>query len=218
MVQPPTKALDVSRQNRQGYNMAEPKPPFYVSFSQDRIPTTVDHSRANPGPPGASRAGHTTAKPNARLTLNWDNGPTGADGRFPFFAQSINIFFRLEDFLVEISSNFSDASCAYKTTLRHELQAHIYEPLRIFYSYRDILIQRLNAVFVPTKTAPLRAASDVEAGQRQEAVNRQIRDVVRDVRAALIRDLEDARRRADAPNAYQLVYGQCTYEQWANGR
>ena len=105
--------------------MTEPRPPFYVSFSHDRVPQAVDHSRANPGPPGgaANRAGHTSIRPKGRLSFAWDQSPVGPDGRIPIFAQSINVYFWLTDFAVAISSDFTERSCAYQTTLRHEFQA-----------------------------------------------------------------------------------------------
>jgi hypothetical protein len=44
--------------------MAEPRRPYYVSFTIDRIPQTVDHSQSNPGGAarGAERAGHTSVR------------------------------------------------------------------------------------------------------------------------------------------------------------
>ena len=200
--------------------MTEPRPPFYVSFSHDRIPQTVDHSRANPGPPGgaANRAGHTSIRPKGRLSFAWDQSPVGPDGRIPIFAQWINVYFWLTDFAVAISSDFTERSCAYQTTLRHELQAHIYAPIRIFHSYRDILIQRLNAIVAPTRTAPFRAATIAEANARQAQIEAQVTAVVRQVRIDLTRDLQAARVEADDARHYRLVYRQCTDEEWASGR
>jgi hypothetical protein len=200
--------------------MTEPRPPFYVSFSHDRIPQTFDHSRSNPGPPGgsANRAGHTSARPAGRISFAWDQGPGGADRRFPIFARSINVFFWLKDFAVAISSDFEEQSCAYRTTLRHELQAHIYEPIRIFHSYREVVIRKLNTVVVPTEAAPWRVASEAEAATRQQNVEDQVVAVIRVIRGALDSDLKAARLRADDADHYRLVYRQCTDEEWASGR
>jgi hypothetical protein len=200
--------------------MAVPKKPFYVSFSHDQIPQQVDHSRPQPGPAGATanRAGFTSVTSRARLTAAWDNGPMGADGRFPFFALSINVYFRLTDFLIAISSDFVAHSCAYQVTLRHELDAHIYDPIRIFHTYRDVLIRRLNVINVPTREAPFRVASNAEAATRQEEVERLVVDAIGQTRREIVRDLEQARDRHDSSAAYRLVHNQCTDAQWASGR
>jgi hypothetical protein len=202
--------------------MAEAKKPFYVSFTHDHIPQRVDHSRSQPGPAGsggtANRAGHTSISSRARLTFAWDAGPAGANGQFPIFAQSVNVYFRLTDFLIAITSDFAVRSCAYQATLRHELQAHIYDPIHIFHSYRDILIRRLNATPVPTREVPLRVASPSEAASRQADIERQIFDIVGQTRRELTRDLQHASARHDGPASYRLVYNQCTDAQWASGR
>ena len=134
------------------------------------------------------------------------------------FAQSVNVYFRLTDFLIAISSDFAARSCAYQATLRHELQAHIYDPIHIFHSYRDVLIRRLNAIAVPTRETPLRVASITEAESRRAEVERQIIDAIGQTRRELVRDLQQARDRHDSPASYRLVYNQCTDTQWVSGR
>jgi hypothetical protein len=200
--------------------MAEPKKPFYVSFSHDAIDVKVDHSRAYPGPPGgpADRAGYTKVTSKPRFTIAWDNAPLGRDGRLPIFARSANVYFRLIDYVVAITSDFAERSCAYKATLRHEVDAHIYDPIRIFHSYRDVLIGRLNLIAVPTETAPLRVASTAEATTRQEAIERTIVQAINETRQDIVRDLKAAKARHDAPDSYGLVYNQCTAKEWASGR
>lgn len=150
--------------------------------------------------------------------MKWDDGPPGADGRFPIFAQSVNVYFRLTDFLISISSDFAARSCAYQATLRHELQAHIYDPIRIFHSYRDVLIRRLNAIAVPTRESPLRVASTTEAESRRAGVERQIVEAIGHTRRELARDLRLARDRHDSPASYRLVCSQWTDAQWVSGR
>jgi len=200
--------------------MAEAKKPFYVSFTHDHIPQRIDHSRSQHGPPGgaANRAGYTSVTSKARLTLAWDDGPAGADGRLPIFAQSVNVYFRLTDFLVAITSDFVARSCAYQVTLRHKLEAHIYDPIYLFHSSRDVLIRRLNAIVVPTREAPLRVASIAEATTRQAEVERQIVNAIGQTRRELVRDLQQARDRHDSAASYRLVYNQCTDTQWVSGR
>lgn len=200
--------------------MVAPIPPYYVSFTHDHIPRRIDHSRSHPGPSGgaANRAGHTSVTSRARLTIAWDDGPVGADGRFPLFAQSANVYFRLTDFLISITSDLAAGSCAYQATLRHELDAHIYDPIRIFHSYRDVLIRRLGAIIVPTRAAPLVVASTSEAASRQEELERRIVGVIGQTRRELARDLEQARDRHDSTASYRTVHNQCTDAQWASGR
>jgi len=83
-----------------GVAAAEPKKPFYVSFTHDAISIKVDHSRPYPGPPGgpADRAGYTNVTSKPRFTIAWDNAPLGRDGRLPIFARSANVCFRLTDY------------------------------------------------------------------------------------------------------------------------
>jgi hypothetical protein len=128
------------------------------------------------------------------------------------------VYFRLTDFLIAITSDFAVRSCAYQATLRHELQAHIYDPIHIFHAYRDVLIRRLNSIPVPTREAPLRVASASEAASRQADVERQIFNIVGQTRRELLRDLQHASARHDGPASYRLVYNQCTDAQWASGR
>ncbi len=199
--------------------MARAREPYYVSFVHDRIPQHIDHSRVRPGPPGgaANRAGYTSVTSKARLTFAWDTGPARADGHVALFARSVNVYFRLTDFLVAITSDYAVGSCAYRATRRHELQAHIYDPIRIFHSYRDVLVQRLNHIAFPTQRAPLLVSPD-QAQQRQTELEHRIVAVIGQTRQELARDLRQARDRHDSPASYRLVHQQCTAAQWASGR
>jgi hypothetical protein len=198
--------------------MAEAKRPFYVSFAHDHIPRHIDHSHSQPGPPTgkANRAGYTSVTSKPRLTIAWDDAPMGADGRIPIFFRSVNVYFRLTDFLVSISSDFAVRSCAYQVTRQHELAAHIYDPIRIFHSYREVMIQRLNVIAAPTREAPLRVASS-QVAFRREGVERQIVDAIGQTRRELAADLQEAHDRQDSAASYRLVYNQCTDAQWASG-
>lgn len=199
--------------------MATATAPYYVSFTHDAIPQRVDHSRARPGPAGgtANLAGYTSVTSKARLVFAWDTSPARADGRIPFFARSVNVYFRMTDFVVAISSNYTAASCAYRVTRRHEFDAHIYDPIRIFHSYRDILVRRLNAVAVPTRSRPqVVAPNQVEA--RQGEIEQRVVTVIGRTRQELARELRQARDRHDAAGSYRLVYRQCTAAEWASGR
>ena len=200
--------------------MPEARSPFYVSFIHDQIPRKIDHSSSHPGPPGgsANRVGYTSVRSRARLTVAWDNLPTGSDGRLLIFALSVNVYFRLTDFLIAVSSDFATRSCAYRVTLRHELEAHIHDPIRIFHSYRDLLIRRLNPIVVPTRQAPLRVASTDEAESRKDEVARPIILAIGRTRRELVQELRQARDHHDSPDSYRLVHNQCTDTQWSSGR
>ena len=198
--------------------MGEPKKPFYVSFAHDPIPRQVDHSRGRPGPGGgtANRAGFTSVTSRPRLTLAWDTGTPGRNGSIPIFVQSANIYFRLTDFVIAISSDYAPGSCAYNATLRHELEAHIRDPIRIFHSYRDVLIRRINTLTIPTREAPLYLAPGrVSDGQAE--IERQIVEAIGQTRADLVRALQQARSRHDSSASYRIVHAQCTDAQWAGG-
>ena len=113
--------------------MTVARKPYYVSFIHDEIPRTIDHTRSQPGPPGggSDRAGYTSVTSKARLVIAWDTGASGNDRLVPIFARSVNVYFLLTDFLIAISSDYARRSCAYRVTLQHELEAHIYDPIRI---------------------------------------------------------------------------------------
>lgn len=199
--------------------MADVRQPYYVSFTHDRIRHRVDHSRSQPGPPdgSANRGGFTRVRSKARLEFVWEQGPIGADGQVPVFAMSVNVRFRLTDFLVAISSDFAVGSCAYRVTRRHEFDAHIRDPIRIFHSYRDILVRRLSVIAIPTEQTPVRVASD-QVDARQEAWERPVVAVIRQTRGELAHALRQARDRHDSAASYRLVYRQCTDAEWATGQ
>jgi hypothetical protein len=200
--------------------MAEPRRPYYVWFSNDRIPQQVDHSRSQPGPTGgtANRAGFTSVTSRARMTIAWSDEPVALGGLTPLYARSVNVYFWLTDFLVAISADFAARSCAYRVTRAHELSAHINDPIRIFHSYRDVLIRRLNVIVVPTQAVPLRVASRTEAEVRQTALETMITNAIVQTREELVRALRRARDQHDSADAYRLVYNQCSPAEWISGR
>jgi len=194
------------------------KKPFYISFTHERIPQTVNHSKSNPGPPGETlRAGYTSFRQNARFVAVWDDGPISANGLIPIFARSFNIYFRLSDFLIEISSHYHVTSCAYQATLRHELEAHVFDPISIFHSYRNILIRRLNIIDVPTMESPLLVSPQLRA-TKQEEIEQLVVSVIGQTKREIANELRRASARHDRPSSYRLVYNQCSDAQWARGQ
>jgi hypothetical protein len=201
--------------------MSEPRAPYYVNFSADRIPQHIDHSSSNPGPAGstADRAGHTSVKFNGKGVLSFAPvlGPVARTGMAPFFFQSVNIYFRLTDFAVAISSDYSVRSCAYRATLKHELDAHIRAPIQIMYGYRDRLIDRLNLIPLPTRQAP-RWIHPWEIDAVQDAYEKQVYKVVSEVRAEVSAALKQDRIDQDSPANYARVYDQCPVVEWSHTR
>jgi hypothetical protein len=199
--------------------MTQLRAPFFIWFGADRIPSDVDHSRSNPGPPGAAanRAGFTRVKSKQRLVLVADHTPPDAAGRVRFFYRSVNVYFALTDFAVAVSSDFAEASCAYRATRAHEIEAHIRDPIRIFYDYRDVLVARLNRETFPTADSPLDIPQANLAVTAQSFERTMVR-IVGSAKRELLEGLNEARRRHDSPASYRLVYEECTDQQWATGR
>jgi hypothetical protein len=182
------------------------------------VPTAVDHSQSSPGPStsGADRAGFTRVRQRARVSFAWDNGPARADGMVPFFCRSANVFFWLDDFAVAISSDYPAGSCAYNVTRRHEFESHLYRPIKIFHSYRDRVIARLNAIVLPTQRAPTWVAPHGIAAL-QQALEQQVVQAVGAVRQELLQALRRDRDAEDSAASYRLVHNQCSAAEWARG-
>lgn len=199
----------------------EPHPPYFVMFAADRIPERIDQSSRAPGPGGAAanRAGYTTVKFNGKGALSFapELGPARGDGMVPFYFLSVNIYFRLTDFAVKVSSDYPVGSCAYNVTVQHELDAHIRAPIRIMYSYRDPLVLKLNSIPSPTRLLPrwIRP-SDADSVQKsyQDQVYRVVADFRAQVSAALNKDREDQ----DSPANYKAVYDKCPVVEWSRTR
>lgn len=195
--------------------MANPRPPYFVHFLADPVSSAqIDHSQAAPG--GVShRAGHTSISFRGRGGLTWhpETGIPRPDGLVPFFFTSVNIFFRLTDYVVQITSAYAAGSCAYNATLQHEVDEHILNPTRILYGFRDPLIQALNAVLLPTQTAPrLLRSNQVEMTEAEYI--RQVGRVVQDFRTRVSAALRRAQAASDSAASYDLVYRQCPVEEW----
>jgi hypothetical protein len=135
----------------------------------------------------------------------------------PFYYRSINVRFSLSDFVVAVSSDYPHGSCAYNATKRHEYEAHLYRPIRIFLGYRDTLIAALNGIAMPTESAPRwvqpAGVAALRAGLEQQ-VNEAVYLVYQNLRMAL----HTARATEDAPEHYRLVYNQCSPAEWLRGR
>ena len=150
--------------------MAVPNAPYFVHFSADPAASArIDHSQSAPG--GAvHRAGRTSIDFRGKGGLTWqpETGARRADGLVPFYFRSVNVYFRLTDYVVRITSDYAAGSCSFNATMRQEVDEHIVNPTRIMCGFRDQVVAALNAVRLPTEHAPqwLRAdqADAVEAG------------------------------------------------------
>jgi hypothetical protein len=195
--------------------MANPNPPYFVHFLADPVSSAqVDHSQAAPGG-GSHRAGHTSVSFRGRGGLTWhpETGRPRADGMVPFFFRSVNIYFRLTDYVVQISSTYPTGSCTFDATMRHETDEHILNPTRILYGFRDPLIGALNAVQLPTQAAP-RWLQPGQVDAAEAEYIRQVGRVVQDYRTRVSTALRQAQARSDSPENYQIVYRQCPVEEW----
>lgn len=199
--------------------MAEPKKPFHISFQTSQVPDSVDHTRSNPGPSttGVDRAGYTSFKQRARVEFVWDNGQPRNDGMVPFFARSVDVRFRLDDFIVAVSSDYPAGSCAFSATRKHEFESHIYRPIKTFNSYRETLVTRLNTIKMPTEQAPIWLRPEAIAN-RQEQLEGQVAQVVGSLKQQLVQALRADRESQDSQQSYKVVYDTCSPQDWARGR
>jgi hypothetical protein len=136
--------------------MPIPNPPYFVHFSADPVSSaTVDHSQSAPGGV-ATRAGHTSVSFSGKGGLTWapETGTPRTDGMVPFYFRSVNVYFRLTDYVIQISSDYAQGSCTFNATMRHEVDEHILNPTRIMFGFRDQVIAALNRVRLPTQNAP----------------------------------------------------------------
>lgn len=187
---------------------------FYVNFQNAMPPGAPDHSQQHPGPSGATanRAGYTRVRLRKQMNIPWDTGAAQGNGRVRLFAQSVNVFYRLDPIEVYVSSDYAEGSCPYRVTLQHE-RTHIRAFLRLFHSARESLINLLEHGDVPTRDAPrLVEPGDVEAVK--DTIGEQLRQVILSHSAALVRRMEADRDAKDAPSAYAALHAKCPASEW----
>jgi hypothetical protein len=194
--------------------MPNPNPPYFVQFSADpQSSATIDHSQKEPG--GPNRAGHTWVRfpKDGSLVAKSGLGTARSDGKVPFFLRSVNIHFRLTDYVVGISSDYDEGSCAYNATSQHEFHEHVFNPTRILFRYREPLIVALNSIRLPILSAP-RFIMPSQAQQTEDELLTPVRRLV-DYYQQRIRDtMKNAQAISDSDDRYQLVHQQCTAAQW----
>jgi hypothetical protein len=195
--------------------MPNPNPPYYVQFSADPVSSaTIDHSQAAPGG-AAHRAGHTSIQLSGRGGLTWqpETGRPRADGLVPFYFRSVNVYFRLTDYVVQITSDYAVGSCTYDATMRHEIDEHIVNPTRVMYGFRDQVVTALNAVRLPTQNMPRWVAANQVDATEAEYI-RQVGAVIQTYRNRISAAMRQAQAASDSPASYQNVYRQCPGSEW----
>jgi|SRR5579864_3627214 len=196
-----------------------PIAPYVLTFKNADVPSTPDHSSSSPGgtsKSGADRAGYTKAILKKNITMEWDNAPVRPDGMVPFFAKAVNVIFALDPITVAVSSDYPVDSCPYKVTLKHEIEDHAKSYIKIFLSYKEILVKKLNAIPFPTERAPkLIKPKDIQA--LQDALGKQVQETVKTVADSLVADMDKDRRAKDSPEAYAAIYRQCPKADWEMG-
>src|SRR3989442_4964022 len=195
--------------------MANPNPPYFVHFSADAVSSArIDHSQRAPGGL-AHRAGHTSINFRGKGGLTWhtETGRPRADGLLPFWFRSVNVYFRLTDFVVQISSDYAEGSCAYNATMRHEVNEHILTPTRVMYGFRDRVVNSLNAIALPTAMAPRWVRPNQADVVEKEYIQR-VGRVVQDFRTQVSTALQQAKAASDSAANSRLVHRQCPVEEW----
>jgi hypothetical protein len=198
---------------------ATPTAPYVVTFNHADVPSTPDHSTGSPGGPsmsGADRAGYTKAILKKKITLDWDNAPARPDGMVPFFSRAVTVVFALDPITVAVSSDYPVGSCPYRVTLKHEIEDHAKAYIKIFLSYRDILVNKLNAITFPTERAP-RWIKPKEIPALQATLGKKVEETVKAVADSLVADMDKDRRVKDSPDAYAAIYRQCPQADWQMG-
>jgi hypothetical protein len=195
--------------------VANPNPPYFVHFSASPVSSaTIDQSQSAPGG-GAHLAGHTSISFRGRGGLTWrrESGQPRADGLVPFYFRSVNVYFRLTDYVVSISSGYAAGSCTFNATMRHEVDEHILNPTRIMYGFRDQVVTALNGVSLPTQSAPRWLRPDQVAAEEAAYIG-QVGRVIQDYRSRVSAALRRAAAASDSPASYRSVYRQCPVEEW----
>jgi len=200
--------------------MTEPIKPYVVNFNADPIPdrAAVDRSASRPGPDNgvADRAGYTKVHLDGRgmLKIDWRAGKARGDGKVPLYAETAEVTFHLTDYVVAISSDYPEQSCAFEATLRHELSAHIKRPIDLFKARREDMVLRLNRIPLPTKDHP-RWIRDVEFDPVSDGLGEQVRQEIAAVRQELVSALKTDRAVQDDAQHYDVVYKTCKPADWA---
>lgn len=188
---------------------------FRVSFTHDPPPRAPDHSRPRPRPGpaggGPDLAGYTTTRLDKHISIEWDMGPPGTDGRVPLFIRSVNVCYHL-GMQVFVSSDYAVGSCPYRVTLAHE-NSHAQAFVRIYRAARKALVRELKGIDVPTRVTPALVASN-EVNACQEEIGERVEQVVSTHSQRLVGAMTADRNAKDSAATYRAVYAQCPANTW----
>jgi len=141
------------------------------------------------------------AKLKKKVSIDWDNGPARGDGMVPFFSRAVTVDFALDPITVAVSSDYPVGSCPYRVTLKHEIDDHARAYVKLFLSYRDILVSQLNAITFPTEGAPRWIMpKDIQA--LQDRLSQQVQMAVMAVSSRLVAAMDADRQAKDSQQAY----------------
>ncbi|HRF63607.1 MAG TPA: hypothetical protein PK708_12080 [Candidatus Competibacter sp.] len=153
------------------------------------------------------------AKLKKKVSIDWDNGPARGDGMVPFFSRAVTVDFALDPITVAVSSDYPVGSCPYRVTLKHEIDDHARAYVKLFLSYRDILVSQLNAITFPTEGAPRWIMpKDIQA--LQDRLSQQVQMAVMAVSSRLVAAMDADRQAKDSQQAYAALYRQCPAADW----
>ena len=130
----------------------------------------------------------------------------------PFYFRSVNVYFRLADYVVRTMADYAAGSGSFNATMRHEVDEHIVNPTRLMCGFRDQVVVALNAVRLPTQNAPQwlhpNQVDAVESGYI-----RQVGGVIQNYRKQVSAALRRAQAASASPASYQRVYRECPAEE-----
>ena len=93
------------------------------------------------------------------------------------------------------------------------MDEHIVNPTRVMYSFRDQAVSALNAITLPTASAPRWIQPNQVEMVEREYIQR-VGRVVQDVRLRISAALRKAQAASDSAANYRLVFRQCPIEEW----
>jgi hypothetical protein len=167
--------------------MPDPNPPYHPHFSaRPASSAAIDRAQAAIGG-AAPRAGHTSIDLRAKGALTWQTG-TGrsrADGLVPFYFYSVNVYFRLTVYVVRSTLYQAAEPYADDAPMRHKVDEHIINPLRMMYGFRDQVVTALNAVRLPTEDAPQWLRPN-QVGAMESGYVRRVSEVIKNHRNRLL--------------------------------
>jgi hypothetical protein len=188
--------------------------PYILYFSADPVSSVkVDHDQPSPG--SAQTAGQTSVHFRGRGAVTWQSqtGRPRADGLVPFWFSAVNVYFRLTDCGISITSNDEAGSCSFRAAMRRKINAHFVNPTRTTRGYRDQILAALEAMPLPTEQAPRWLHPD-QAAPTEARYVREVGAVIQAFRSRISVALRQSEKASDSPASYERVYREFPAEEW----